>query len=129
MANSKLYKVHVEDRGNYAYARISAPTITRSMALMYLGEIVYACAEMRQKRLLLDRDIPDVMPDNDMLDVMKEFVRMGSGMRVALVNKHVPITDSLRRAMSVGAEKGADFNYFSDLEEAKQWLMREMLPK
>jgi hypothetical protein len=99
------------------------------MALMYLGEIVYACAEMRQKRLLIDRDIPDVMPDSDMLDVMTEFVRMGSGMRVALVNQHVPITDSLRHAMSVGAEKGADFNYFAELEEAKQWLMREMLPR
>ncbi len=121
---ASAYQIEYGDRKGYLYAKITAPSIDRQMALAYLAEIVIRSAELRQKKLLLDRDIPAVMDESDMFAAVNELVRMGGGMRIALVNRHIPLAEALEFAMNYGRKIGADFKYFNDLIDAERWLLQ-----
>ncbi|CAN5327634.1 hypothetical protein BH20ACI2_BH20ACI2_14730 [soil metagenome] len=118
------YEIEYIERKEYLSAKITGPSLCGPTALAYLAEIVIRSAELRHKKLLLDRDIPAALDESDMFAAVNELVRMGSGMRIALVNRHIPTADTLEYAMNYGREIGADFKYFNDTSEAERWLLK-----
>ena len=119
----KGYELTFEERPEYLHARIAAQKLDRNAALDYLSEISMKCASTRCKQMLLERDIPAMAADADLFDTIKDFVKMGSGIRIAFVNRHVPIVEAMKRVAEFG--EGADFKYFDDASEAQQWLVSQ----
>lgn len=119
------YEIDFEDRKDFAYARISAHAIDRSMAFAYLAEVVMKCAEHRQKKLLLVRDIPAVMSDEDMIAALRSLLSMGSGMKIAIVNAQPGLGKNLREIVNAECADRDDCSYFEDLAEAERWLLAE----
>ena len=117
------YSVEFEDRSTYAFARISAPKIDREMAFSYLSEIVMKCADIRRKKLLLERDIPGLMNDSDMSLAMAKLLSMGSGMKIAILNRNPGLGEALEKAMNSACTSDSNCGYFNDFEEAERWLM------
>lgn len=117
------YELTFEERPAYLYARIKAQTIDRAMALDYLGEIADRCGAIRCKRMLLERDIPVMQNDADLFASMSDLVRMSAGIKIAFVNKHVPIDEAMRFAVGIGIGQGADYKYFNNSERAAAWLV------
>lgn len=116
------YELQFERRKGYVYARISAPSIDRSTALDYLSEIADECANVKCKRLMIERDIPSMMSDGELYNTMDDFVRLSSGLRIAFVNPHRSLNDAMRKIIRYGAGKGADIEYFDSVDEAEKWL-------
>lgn len=119
----KAYDLRFELRDGYLYARIESPSITRAMALDYLGEIADKCAETRCRCLLIDRDIPAVMPTADALAAIGEFIRMSEGVRTAFVNRHGAVGAPLKNVIKAGSQTGAAVAYFTTIESAEAWLL------
>jgi hypothetical protein len=121
--SSLPYNIEFQVRPGYLYARVQAPVIKREIAYSYLAEIVTKCADLRVKKLVLERDIPAVLDDEEMFAAMDDLVRMSKGMRVALVNRHISVSRALERIVNLGVGKGADYGYFTDPQDAEKWLL------
>lgn len=113
------------EQSEYLHARISAPFIDRAAGMWYLGEIFLECANRRKKKLLLERDIPYMMPQDELVRTMDHLVSMQSGTRIAFLNSHASIAEELKQIIEYGAEQGATFRYFETFEEAEQWLLND----
>ncbi len=121
-AAAKAYELTFTERSNYLHVCIHAETIDRAMALDYFAEVASKCADVRCKRMLLERDIPAMIPDEDLFTTMNDFIEMSIGIRVAFVNAHTPIDDALKHIVDFGIDRGADFQYFKTVDEAERWL-------
>src|SRR5438132_559165 len=110
------YDLTCEKRDGYVHARIKADLIDHQTALDYLGEIADKCADARCKKLLLERDIPAMLTDGELFACMRKLVRMSSGVKIAFVNRHIPIRKALKHLIGIGAARGADYKYFNDAE-------------
>jgi hypothetical protein len=110
-----------DERPDYLYARIAAKDLDRKTALDYLSEISLKCARTRCKRMLLEREMSEIMADEHLFASIKDLVEMSGGIRIAFVNRHVPTEEARKRLSKWKA--GADFKYFNDAEEAHRWLL------
>jgi len=127
MESEKPYKLSFEQRENYLYARVEAETIDRPTALEYLSEVARQCARLDAKRLLLDRDIPVMLPDAELFNTTTDFLEMIRGTRAAFVNPYQDLTDAFDFAMVVGLNRGADYRRFDNTEAAEKWLLENVL--
>jgi hypothetical protein len=109
-----------EDLPDYLHARISAEIPNRNTALDYFSEISMKCANIRCKKMLLERDIPSMVVDEDLFSTMKDLVEMSSGIRIAFVNRHIPTDEALLKFGEF--DGGADFRYFNNISDAQDWL-------
>ncbi len=117
---SKVYDLTFDERPEYLHARIAAQAMDRQTALDYLSEISLKCASVRCKRMLLERDIPALTPDEELFISMKDLVEMSTGIQIAFVNRHVPSDEALKHMADF--HYGAEFKYFNELAEAELWL-------
>ena len=120
-SSSSMSDLTFDERPEYLHARISAQALDRKMALDYLSEISLKCASTRCKQMLLEREMSEIMADDDLFASMKDLVEMSAGIRIALVNPHVSVDDALKHLEQFS--HGADFKYFNDSAEAKRWLL------
>ena len=118
---SKMSDLTFDERPEYLHARIAAQALDRELALDYLSEISLKCGSTRCKQILLEREMAEMMTDDDLFASMKDFVEMSAGIRIALVNPHVSVEDALKHLKEFN--HGADFKYFNDAAEAKRWLL------
>jgi hypothetical protein len=123
IAPSKPYALTFEDRKDYLYAHVSAPPRDRGIALDYLSEIADKCASVRCKRLVIDRHIPLAVSETDANAAIDHLMMLARGIKLAFVNRHPPASDTLRRLIDLGVERGAPVAYFEALDDAEQWLL------
>jgi hypothetical protein len=119
----KQYELTLEERPGYLYARVEANKITEEIAMGYLHEVTDRCRDIDCARLLVDREIPEMLPDGALFFVAAEFQKMIKGIRVAFVNKFVSNDDALDFAVRVGMNRGADYGTFNNLADAERWLL------
>ena len=118
---TKVYELTFEESPEYLHARIAAQAMDRQTALDYLSEISLKCASTRCKRMLLERDIPALTPDEELFVSMKDLVEMSAGIRIAFVNRHLPVDEAMKHVADY--HYGADFKYFNDVADAQHWLL------
>lgn len=118
------YKLTFEQRPGYLYARVEAETIDRESALAYLREVADKCSEMSCERLLLERDIPVMLSDADLLFTTDDFQKMMHDIRVAFINPHLTIEDGMGFAMTIANNRGAVFKLHRNVGEAEKWLAK-----
>jgi hypothetical protein len=119
----KPYQLTFEERDGYLFARITAETINRDMAMQYLNELADKCVELKLERILLERQIPATMSNTDTYFVMGDLVRILGGRRFAVVNPHMSNEDSLGFSALVGANRGVRYRVFQNIADAEQWLL------
>ncbi len=117
------YQLTFEERDGYLFARITAETINRDMAMQYLNELAAKCAELKLERILLERRIPATMSNTDTYFVMGDLVRILGGRRFAVVNPHMSNEDSLGFSALVGANRGVRYRVFPNIDDAEAWLL------
>jgi hypothetical protein len=123
-ASLRPYTLTFETRPNYLYARVAAPIINRTIKLDYLAELLLKCAEVRCDQILLERDIPVMMSNQDIEATIEDVLRASESVRIAFVNPHKPIEKDMRRFVNLGKRRGGQFHYFADKDAAEKWLGR-----
>ena len=117
------YELTFEKRPGYLYACIKAPTLDRNLSLEYFAEIALKCADLRVKRLLIERDIPFILDEANINDIFMQYVRMSQGMTIAFVNRHDSVANPLEKVVDLVNARGASLSVFSNVEHAEEWLL------
>lgn len=112
-----------EKRPEYLYACLTADELDRASSLDHLAEIAQECANRRQKKLLVERTMPAVAKDTELLSTFSEFIRMSAGLRVAFVGRYDLTETGLDQLASFNHPGGADFKYFTSVQDAESWLL------
>lgn len=120
-----LYRLTFDVRKGYLYARVEATAIDRQTSLEYLSEISLKCADLRMKRLLLERDIPVILDDSGMDSIIGEYIRLSAGVTIAMVNRFTKLNTSTEYIIQQLNARGAHFKYFDNVREAEEWLVAQ----
>jgi hypothetical protein len=118
------YELSFEERPGYLYARVTAEVIDREMAMAYLTEVAERANRTNTTCLMLHRDIPEMLPDGILFFVTAEFQQMIVGIKTAFVNPHISNEDAFKFAITVGLNRGANYNIFNNDDAAETWLLR-----
>lgn len=121
----KSYTLTFEERPQYLYARVAARAIDRENATAYLTEVAQRVSKSGMSKLLLYRDIPAMLDDAALFHVTQEFLQMIRGVKAAFVNPHIQNTSSMEFAMTVGKNRGGNYQAFSDISDAEAWLLSD----
>jgi hypothetical protein len=116
------YELKLEQRDGYLYALVNATAMDRDIAMAYLSEIAAECDRLNCEGVLIERNVPVMLPDADLFFVTNAFLEMIDGRRVAFVNPHEPIEQDMAFAVTIGTNRGANYKLFDDVESAEQWL-------
>lgn len=117
------YSLSFEEGRGYLLARLKAERTDRETAHEYLEEIAKRCVIIGAQRLMIVRDIPNMLPLADQFFISNEFMEMTLGMRVAFVNIHLEQVDEMDFAIMIGTNRGANHKLFNDIEHAERWLL------
>jgi len=117
------YDLTFEERSSYLYACVTAADIDREMALDYLARVADRITDSHFERLILERDIPAMLPPADLFFTTQDFFRMVGSTRVAFVNRHATIHSEMEFAMLIGTNRGANYRLFSNVIDAEEWLL------
>jgi hypothetical protein len=118
------YELTFEEREGYLYARVTAEIIDRKMAMAYLTEVAKRAKQVGTACLMLHRDIPEMLPDGILFFVTAEFQKMIAGIKTAFVNPHITNEEAFKFAITVGQNRGANYNIFNNDNDAETWLLR-----
>ena len=67
--------------------------------------------------------MPALIRDTELLSTFSEFIRMSVGIRVAFVGRYDLTPLELRQLASFNDLGGAEFEYFTSVQEAESWLL------
>lgn len=121
-AHDDSYSLRLRSTRDYLAANVSCPSINRKIKLSYFSEIAISCSMRSSRRVLLTRDVPNLVNSANLQMTLDDVVAMASGLRVAFINPYDEIEVGLRRMIAYCVEHEADFGYFRDAEAAKKWL-------
>ena len=120
---SQPYELRFEERAGYLYAYAKAEKLTEEIALAYVREIVNEAARLDQTRLMIERDIPVMLPPGTLFFTTKEFTTMIRGLRVVFVNPFAELDHDMNFAVTIATNRGADYTVVKNVPEAEKWLL------
>lgn len=97
--------------------------LDRASSLDRLAEIAMVCAQLRLKKVLIERKTTAAENSDVLLSTVAEYVRLSPGIRVAVIGDHLPAKHDLEYVISYVKLDGADFKCFSLYDEAETWLL------
>lgn len=120
------YELRLEERPQYLYAHVSCETVSADVALHYLAKIADRCKEIGAERLMLHRDIPEMLPDGSLFWVSTKFQEMILGVKAAFINPYDANDASMDFAMQIGTNRGAIHRSFRSESDAEKWLLEDL---
>ena len=118
----KQYTLTFAEQPEHLHAVIRCETMDRDIALAYLREVANKCNELRCRRLIVERDVPVMLPDSDLFFTTDDFMRMVPRVRVAFVNPYAQLQDQMDFAILIGTNRGAQFSVHATVAAAEKWL-------
>jgi hypothetical protein len=120
---SGLYQLSFEVRPKYLYAELRARSISEEIIRGYVAELVAKSRESGRDLILLYRDIPAIMAAHQMFSTVSESLDALRGKKLALVNPHASIDDDLEFGLTVGQNRGGNYQRFTNIPDAEAWLL------
>ena len=121
---AKPYKITFSERTAYLYAHLEGDTISEEIISGYITEVVEKSNETGLHKILLYRDIPAVLTDGEVFRTVNDSLRALTGKKVALVNPHAAIQTIVEFGMTVGQNRGGNYQSFTNVAEAEAWLLK-----
>jgi hypothetical protein len=118
------YELLIEERPGYVYAYVRGATMNLAAAKRYLSEVARRCDEIDCSRLMLERDVPVLLSEVDMVFAVSYFLELMKGRRIAFVNRHTGIHNDLHRHILTGTKAGGHYRLFDNVMAAEKWLTK-----
>jgi hypothetical protein len=122
MERAKDYDLTFEQGQGCVRVALRAPKVGHVTVLDYLGEIAVTCAKWHSRALIIERDVPMVLWDEEMLDSWGVFLNTRTEMRVALVNPYPTLERPLRRTIAAARASAVNVAYFENTAAAERWM-------
>jgi hypothetical protein len=121
--DSQLVSLAFEERPEYLYVRATGMHTNQATAERSLMEIAAKVKETGAKRLLIYRDITQVIEIAAMFQVAMQLPKALPGVRTAFVNPHSSNRNNLEFGRDMIAKAGGEIGLFSDEASAVEWLL------
>ncbi len=121
---SPPYSLSFEDRNEYLFARVNAYVVGLPFAVTYISETIRQARESGATKLLFVRETPVETEAHECSMIGSVFMNViPKDLRAALVDRS-PTTEILVQKINTETKKkGRDIQAFSDVEEARAWLL------
>lgn len=123
MRENKDYELLFAERMGYLYAHLTAPTLTNHTITDALAEAVELCRAKKIRRLMLFRDIAEVLPDSQKFFAGVEAAELLHGIKFALVDPDPAHTSALHFFETVIMNRGVLNKTFTNESDAEAWLL------
>ena len=120
---SKPYLLTFTVHPKYLYANLTGEAISVEIIRDYVTEIVAKSDETRKRRILLYRDIPTVLSEGEVFFTVNQSLEALARKKLALVNPHEAIDESVDFAVTVGQNRGGNYRSFNNVADAEAWLL------
>lgn len=114
-----------EERPGYLYVRATGMHTNRATAEHSLKLIAARCKELESTRLLIYRDITQVVAIGPMFQVAMQLPAELPGVRTAFVNPHSSNRKNLEFGRDLIAKTGAAIGLFNEEAAAIEWLLKD----
>jgi hypothetical protein len=119
----KGYKLVFELRPEYLYAKVQAGAVDQKTAVDYLHEVISKCKKFGHTRLLLERDIPATLAEEQIYFSGTDFAHTGlDEIMIALVDTRPENAEGLELTILVQNNRGANIKLFDNIADAEMWL-------
>jgi hypothetical protein len=110
---------------NYLYVHVKSKTINRQKAFDWLAEVSLLSAESGSRRILIDRDIPKFVMDEELAEAIDRVADVRLGVRLAIVNRFSEPGTGMARAVKRLGKAKPNIRFFDDLKSAQRWLGKD----
>ena len=118
------YELTIERRPLYLYACVESTSISREMVLSYLSEIFEAFRSGQYSRLLIVKEIPASLEQDDFAFIASEIVRSGAqGLKIAVVDEFPDHAEMNHIGAAKAKKTGLDVEFFGSFASAVHWLL------
>jgi hypothetical protein len=122
--DSKLYNIEFVDRTDYLYAYVSGDKHKLDIVRQYWREIADECRRTKCSKLLIVKNIKEVISKTDMYQIASEVPSMGFfGIKIAFVDQYVEQYAVNEFGELVANNRGIYIKVFNTVEEAEKWLL------
>lgn len=121
MAGDKPYELTLVNRKLYVYAHVKADAITREIGSAYIAEMIEACRKYKKDKLMIYRDIPEMLSPEGIKGLSDDFVKLIGDIKTAGVNPYLSAEEAIRSASFVTVE--SHYRLFTNFKEAEAWLI------
>lgn len=112
-----------EERPGYLYARATALRTNRATAEHHLARIAERCRELGCDKLLVYRDIADVLETASMYAVASHLPVVLPGVKVAFVNPYDSNQQNMEFGRTIIERRGGMIGLFKTEAAAIEWLL------
>jgi len=124
-ASEPPYKLTFEERDGYLLANVKGETLEYDPAQDCLLEIARELERLKLIHLMVNREVPTVMPRGQLFFTSANMAESFKDVRVAFVNPYPDLDDDLNFAALTANNRGAQFGVFRDIETAERWLLKD----
>ena len=118
------YELLFEERSGYLYVLVRADKATLEMAMEYLRLTAEKCSQILCDHVLLERDVPVMLPAVDLYFTTLYFLDLMKGKKIAFYNPHDSLQDKMESAILTGTRAGGHYRVFQSFPEAEKWLLK-----
>lgn len=129
MSEKCNYELTLERRPQYVYAHVKASSVSSEMVIDFISRSVAFCKEAGVDRLLLVRDIPQMLTDTHIYYAGVEFVKILGDIKCAIVNPFPEFKESLHFVETITSNRGAQHRILPDIAQAEAWLLDDLATK
>lgn len=118
------YQLNIEKRPLYVYACVQGNSTDRSLVRQYLTEILEIFRTAQYSRLLVKKEIPAGLDEEDLKFVTDEILRQGAqGLKIAIVDESSGTADEMNRSADNTRNAGVELAFFDSFAAAVHWLL------
>ncbi len=121
--HTKPYELRFDKRDGYLFAHVKSDTVDAQMVKQYTSEIAGKCNMLGAQRVMVLREIPAMMTDEQIEGLVDTVLEVFRGVSVAYVNPHQSNSPGLRLGALTANRRGGDLQIFDSPDEAEAWIM------
>lgn len=118
------YKLTVENRDAYVFARVKGKEPPSGRSATYLEAIADYCFRCQCSAILIEKYTPQPFAVWDTFRVAPRLADIGPPhVKIAVVEKGAPPPPTKELTVTIGHERSLDVHVFTDISQAKTWLL------
>ncbi len=124
MDRIKPYQLEFRHYESYLYAFVSGVMDSLEISIAYWREIGQECWRFGHKRLLVEEDFPNAIPDEDMVRLISNVPEELLGVKIAFFDRHADHNNLLGEFLA--GSRGIIGRVFFNLDDARAWLLSDV---
>lgn len=120
----KRYNTFFEPRSKYLHAIVRGFDLDPKIELSYLSDVISECRKQKYARILIEKDIPKKLTNDEVIEVACKFASMDvADLKIAFVDQPQDGLSQSPFISLVARNRGINAEAFDGVGKAEHWLL------